>query len=153
MSQMELAAQAGISQSIITKLERGKIQGRIREQQDAIAKALGITVADLCGEVPPAAESARPPPRQDLSLTPLSIDDVLIQALDKTRHTLSDIAAVRAMVAPGDTLTESAARQLLDAAAALRSRGQPATPAGIALEIARRVSDAEAPVTRVTRRT
>lgn len=138
LSQGKLAERTGISQSVIAKLESGKLKGRIREQQDAIAKALGMSAQQLCGEeemVAPVESVA-----QDV-IAPSDagkVDDVLADAWDPRAHRIVDVLVVRLLLLSGRDAPETGqVRALLGAAAALRGRGIVPTPPAVALEVAR----------------
>ena len=49
MSQEELAARAGLSQSFVSNLERGRRRSAQAEAVQALARALGVTVEELLG--------------------------------------------------------------------------------------------------------
>ncbi|MFO0610256.1 MAG: helix-turn-helix transcriptional regulator [Polyangiales bacterium] len=139
LSQEKLAEKTGISQSVITKLESGKLKGRIREQQDSIAKALNMTVQELCGaELPATVKEPTAAPADSTLRDAGPVDDVLAGAWDVKAHRLVDVLVVRLMLLSGRVDPEvEQARRLLGAAASLRSRGVQATPNDVALEVAK----------------
>lgn len=139
LSQEKLAEKAGLSQSLIAKIEKGDVRGRKRDQQDAIAKALGISVQQLCG---PASLRQDSPQRievtQPLPTDAGAIDDVLASAWDVATHRVVDVLVVRSMMVQGtDAPSAAQARTLLNAAAKLRARGAAPTTSAVALEVAK----------------
>lgn len=142
-SQAGLAEVSGVSQSTISRIEKGTPHKVSGENERALAKALGTTVDYLMGRT---AEQGthQPAPRahgpragavaEDLADgTPL--ERTLGIAFDATRHLLRDIAAVQKAVGEDtfqwqdadDAVNVDKARAWLDAAAALRRAGAKVT--------------------------
>lgn len=138
LSQEKLAERTGISQSVIAKLENGKLKGRAREQQETIARELGMSVQELCGQVPAAAAQEPSGPTGEAPRDAGAIDDALASAWNPAAHRLVDVLVVRLLLMAGRDEPEGGqVRALLSAAAALRARGVTATPSAVALEVAR----------------
>lgn len=123
-TQETLAAASGVSQSGVSRYRVG--EDILPEYAAALAAALGTSVAYLNGETDdPSPSAAADEPEQTL-------EAALLRALDKTRHTLADARAVEDVLRPAmglarDLDVDHAARQWLDAAAALRRAQQPVT--------------------------
>lgn len=123
-TQETLAAASGVSQSGVSRFALG--DNILAEYAAALATTLGTSVAYLNGETDdPSPSAAVAEPEQTL-------EAALLRALDKTRHTLADARAVEDVLRPAMGLAreidlDAAARQWLDAAAALRRMQQPVT--------------------------
>lgn len=123
-TQESLAEASGVSQSGVSRFGVG--DNILPESAAAIASTLGTSVAYLNGETDdPSPSVAAAEPEQTL-------EAALLRALDKTRHTLADARAVEDVLRPAMGLAKGldidhAARQWLDAAAALRRAQQPVT--------------------------
>lgn len=141
MSQEALALKTGISQSVLAKIEKGKLLGRIREQQDVIAEALGMSVQELCGESSSARTGApRAPVEPEAGWADLGpLDDALGASWDPAQHRVVDLMVVRSMMTAAEEseVLRTQVRALLDAAAKLRMRGRSPTPEAVAMELAK----------------
>jgi len=156
----ERSGQGENGRTYVNRIENGKSQLNSRKQVSALARGFGLSVAQLEayleGRVPLAATvrlvrapeapeelpedepPADPPHPDDEGVDPL--EPALLWALDRERHSVRDLDAVRAairrtarMAAPGADLV-SAARAWLDAAARLRKRGVAVTLETLLLE-------------------
>lgn len=164
LTQGELSRRAGFSKgagAYISKIERGDNALSDRETHAKLARGFGLTPmrfdlylrGDLSLEEalslvrlreqtePPEPEPEEQPeaPAPEEDEDPFSV--ALLWALDRDRHTMRDIDAVRAalratarMASPGTDLIE-AARAWLDAAARLRRAGKPVTIETLLLEV------------------
>lgn len=162
LTQGELSRRAGFSRgagAYISKIERGDNALSDRETHAKLARGFGLTPLRfdlyLRGELsleeaislvrlreqsePPEPEEQPEAPAPDEDEDPFSV--ALLWALDRDRHTMRDLDAVRAalrttarMAAPGTDLIE-AARAWLDAAARLRRAGKPVTIETLLLEV------------------
>jgi transcriptional regulator with XRE-family HTH domain len=59
MSQIDLSARSGVAQATISNLERGRVARYVTIRK--LAKALGVTPADLCGDAVARAPDRLPP--------------------------------------------------------------------------------------------
>lgn len=135
MTQAQLSERSGLSQEAISRVENGKIKGLLAPTQEALARALGVSVSWLMGAGDGGAEHLegalgyvpRDPEVVREENDPLVI--ALGDAFDPKRHLVVDTHAVlRALRATDRRLVEGAdlvgaARRWLDAAAGLRREG------------------------------
>lgn len=161
----QVAQRGGYSRgnaAYISKIERGDNNVSTIDARRKLARGFGLSVAQLEayleGRVPLAAtvrlvrapeaaeevlEDDGPPPDpphpEDEEVDPL--EPALLWALDRERHSMRDLDAVRSVVrgtarmsAPGADLVH-AARAWLDAAARLRKRGVAVTLESLLMEI------------------
>jgi len=153
MTQAQLAARSGVSQSTISRLERGvDIAHGFSDTHAALAKALRVSVTDLYGHSP-SGDAGIPEPAPSRSDTvkrmgiayaegpDRDIAQALLVAFDKARHTIDDVLAAQDLLASaaaasrGIDLAQTAAR-LLDAAASLRALGIAPTSSAVAVRLA-----------------
>lgn len=130
-SQTQLAERAGVSQSMVSRAEKGK---------PLEAENLRAIVQAVSGApVPTGPSTIRPAATEETAL----LEAALSLAFDGARHRIGDgsavIAAFKGAPIPvdGDELNRIA-REWLDAAARLRSSGQVITAQSLAWEISRR---------------
>lgn len=147
LSQQELALAIGTGQTNISRWERDGVNDLKANHMRGLLKALGVTEAYLRGESdsdapPPTPKTAEPAgiPAKSNPDWRVRIEKALVRALDRDRHTLQDVDAVRAMVGetayfPPDFDAERAAGAWLDACAQLREAGLPATSANVAVAV------------------
>lgn len=159
LTQGELSRRAGFSKgagAYISKIERGDNALSDRETHSKLARGFGLTPQELDaylrGEVSLEDTVARA--REDLGPAPeepapeVQLEDgddpfavALLWALDKERHTMRDLDAVRgslrgiARMADRDADLIEAARAWLDAAARLRRSGKAVTLESLLLEV------------------
>ena len=142
LTQADLATRSGLSQEAISRLENGRIRGLMQPTQDALAGALGVTVAWVRGDdegapPEPARAPAPPAPATADELDDAAEDPVMravSQAFDSRRHHLlvdanrvvALLGAVEGRVRAAAELAE-VSRQWLDAASALRRAGAAVT--------------------------
>lgn len=159
LTQAELSKRAGFSRAAgayISKIERGDNQLSDRETHAKLARGFGltpqefdaylreeVTLEDTLARVRDDAELAPEEPAPVVELEdgddPFAV--ALLWALDRDRHTMRDLDAVRGslrgiarMADPQADLIE-AARAWLDAAARLRRAGKPVTLESLLLEV------------------
>jgi transcriptional regulator with XRE-family HTH domain len=129
MKQPELAKKSGVSQSTISKLERGELDGSRADTQIALARALGVAVEWLLG-----SEAMVTPAKPEIRIereTSGRIARALKHAFDPSIHEVDDLDAVRTVVDETDMLERddgdyiADAREWLNAAARIRRRGIP----------------------------
>lgn len=152
-----LEEEHGLSNGTINKIVAGRRKTVDAETVGKLSAALGIPVAEILRastqaeiEAPPAA-SPTPPPTSTVksSVTRDDVDRMIDLAWVAERHTYSDGSAVRELLRTGAPLVAASAdgaeifRGWLDAAAALRRRGEPATPSALLVELTRRAVDLE----------
>lgn len=135
VTQAQLSERSGLSQEAISRVENGKIKGLLAPTQEALARALGVSVSWLMGAPDTSAEAHEAVPHGGARETVVvrDEDDPLVLALgdafDPKRHLVLDTHAVlRALRATDRRLVEGAdlvgaARRWLDAAAGLRREG------------------------------
>ena len=143
LTQADLATRSGLSQEAISRLENGRIRGLMQPTQDALAGALGVTVAWVRGDDAgdPPATTARAPIEAPAPAADDGDDttgDPLMRAasaaFDPRRHhllvdanrVLEVLGAVEVRVRATGDLAE-VARAWLDAASALRREGAAVT--------------------------
>lgn len=146
LTQSALAERAGLPQETISKVEVGAISGRTAAVQEALAKALGTSVAYLRGEVESdgvsrqedriiatvahdrayslEAKLMRDDPRYQLVAQTL---ELLGSLYDPQKHHVLDVAAAACAIThivPWGRMTEDLARRTLSLATFLRSSNQ-----------------------------
>lgn len=131
LTQEKLSERSGVSQSAVSRYEKG--EHLVRESEEAIARVLNTSVAYLDGTTDDAS-----PPQDD---EPPALEAAIMRALDKTRHTLADARAVEDVMKTVVGLAaeivdvEGAARAWLDAAASLRKSRTQVTQAALLLRV------------------
>ncbi len=155
MTQTAVAQKARVDQSTISALEHGRWaveEATLARIADALSVPL-LWLRDGQGQGPRvSAETPSEPPTgtgagsgvRRVNAPSIVLDEAIEAAFDKTRgHRLADIDAVReafaAVPVTGTVASEeliNAARRLLDAAATLRTEGQPVSLASITLKVA-----------------
>ena len=141
MDQDGLAAKSGVSQATISRIERGSSSGAI-QTAEALARALSTSVAYLTGA---AADPGQVPEneRVDERDEPNTLEEALGFAFVAGVHTLRDMRAVEDALRGfrglrnGDDVV-AAAREWLDAAAALRVDGVPVTAQSLLVQVTTR---------------
>lgn len=154
LTQSDLAARSGLSQEAISRLENGRIRGLMQPTQDALAGALGVSVAWLRGgeddgASPPAVEprpAAVSPADVPEPWPDEAVDDPLMHAVSRSfdarrHHLLVDAnrvldtlrAADRRLVA--DAELPETTRAWLDAASGLRREGVAVTTENLLLRV------------------
>ena len=139
MSQESLAALSGVSQSGISRYVAGGTV--LPEKAAAIAAALGTSTAYLDGSTDDPA-----PPSTDHAPDEDTLENALLRALDKRRHTLADARAVEDVLRSGIGLAKPisldvAAAAWLDAAAHLRRAHIPVTVATLLMRVTDALSE------------
>ena len=153
LTQAQIADAMKVDRSLISKVEHGANQLTNAHTRGALARAAGVTVDQLdryldgdlavgallhdarrAGEET-AGEVAASPATRPRAVEPGSEwEDAILPALDPRRHTMADVDAVRGALRSTRALRHSEvdpieiARDLLDAAAALRAESAPTTP-------------------------
>lgn len=150
LTQAQVAERAGLRRDEVTKVETGANQASSARVRDGLSRAFGITVDALVRYLDGAVEldalglpaAAAPPESPRVERPGGALDAVLWEAADRARHTLADVDAVRAILATEVSLATrddvdltGAAGRWLDAAAALRRRGQRVTAAGLLVQM------------------
>lgn len=150
LTQAQVAERAGLRRDEVTKVETGANQASSARVRDGLSRAFGITVDALVRYLDGAIEldalglpaAAAPTESPRVERPGGALDAVLWEAADRTRHTLADVDAVRAILATEVSLATrddvdltAAAGRWLDAAAALRRRGQRVTAAGLLVQM------------------
>ena len=131
-TQETLAAATGVSQSAVSRYGSGRTI--LAEHVAALAIALDTSPAYLDG----ATDDPAPAPATDAAEH--TLESAILRALDKARHTLADARAVEDVLRGTIGLVkaahlDAAAREWLDAAAALRRLQQPVTVATLLVEV------------------
>lgn len=164
MTQQQVGERAGYGRDAINKLESGKLQASSARMRDGLADAFSLSRADLDAfiggriTVEEAAERSWPtkpatapeaPPaeirvvRDDPESSADGLEIVVGEAFDARAHQPRDMEAVlrltrsrdfRVVVDDPEAL-RAGVRQWLDAAAALRRRGQSVTPEALLVQI------------------
>lgn len=147
LTQAEVAERAGLRRDEVTKVETGANKATSARVRDGLAQAFGLSVDELVRYLEGDTEldaltPAVLPASARVERQGGALDAVLWDAADRTRHTLSDVDAVRAILATEVSLATRtdadlsvAAGRWLDAAAALRRRGQTVTAAKLLVQL------------------
>ncbi len=162
LTQADLATRSGLSQEAISRLENGRIRGLMQPTQDALARALDVSVAWLRGGDDQSPPPPAPRPSIGASAAPVAAPDApatepddepdddagdpLMHAVSRSfdarrHHLLVDAnrvldtlrAADRRLVA--DAELPDATRAWLDAASALRREGVAVTTENLLLRV------------------
>jgi transcriptional regulator with XRE-family HTH domain len=159
LTQEEVAARAGIRRDAVVKVESGANQAGSAAIRSGLARAFGLTLDDVAsvlegrldaegavrrarGELAPVVPiTAAAAPRSETRVVyddEDALEQTITQALDPARgHLLRDARAVQEAMHPlrfkrrDDVPGVVAVRGWLDAAAALRRRGEPVTAAAL----------------------
>ena len=100
LTQEALAAQAGLSVDVVKKLEQRQRHSARMATLDALAAALGVTLADLTGKPPPPtpsppSRSAPPPlPRHPATSVWSTMDGMNADDLTEIRRTIAHLVAL-----------------------------------------------------------
>lgn len=158
LTQEEVAARAGMRRDAVVKVESGANQGGSAAIRSGLARAFGLTLDDVAsvlegrldaegavrrarGELAPVVPITAAAPRGETRVVyddEDALEQTITRALDPARgHLLRDARSVQEAMRPlqfkhrEDVPGVEAVRRWLDAAAALRKRGEPVTAAAL----------------------